>query len=129
METDIQWVNRYSESDLSEFKNLINHKIVIAKEELESLSASLQSTNPNGTDDTGGTYKNLEDGAATLEKESIHQLAGRQKKFIEQLEAALIRIANKTYGICRSTGQLIPKERLMAVPHTTQSIEAKLRQN
>nr|WP_040626944.1 TraR/DksA C4-type zinc finger protein [Mucilaginibacter paludis] len=119
---------RYSDAELEEFKNLILNKIVIAKEELESLSASLQSANPNGTDDTGGAYQTLEDGAATLEKESIHQLAGRQKKFIEQLDAALVRIANKTYGICRSTGKLIQKERLMAVPHTTQSMEAKMKQ-
>jgi DnaK suppressor protein len=130
METNTQAItNRYTESDLQDFKALILHKMAIAKEELESLIASLSQSNPNGTDDTGGTYKNLEDGAATLEKESIHQLAGRQKKFVEQLEAALGRIANKTYGICRSTGKLIQKERLMAVPHTTLSMEAKLRQN
>lgn len=103
--------------------------MAVAKEGLETLSASLHSANPNGTDDTSGSYHTLEDGAATLEKESIHQLAGRQKKFIEQLEAALVRIANQTYGICRSTGKLIQKERLMAVPHTTLSMEAKMRQN
>lgn len=82
----------------------------------------------NGTDDTAGTYKTLEDGSATLEKESINQLAARQKKFIDNLESALVRIENKTYGICRETGKLIPKERLRAVPHATLSIEAKLKQ-
>lgn len=129
METQTVMKTKYNDQDLQEFKILILSKINIAKEELDALTASLSQANANGTDDTGGTYKNLEDGAATLEKESIHQLAGRQKKFIEQLEAALGRIANKTYGICRSTGKLIQKERLMAVPHTTQSMEAKMRQN
>ena len=119
---------RYSESDLQEFKGLILDKLRIAKEELNSLATSLSSPNANGTDDTAGTYKTLEDGSATLEKEQINQLAARQKKFIEQLEAALIRIENKTYGICRESGKLIPKERLRAVPHTTMTMEAKLRQ-
>jgi len=119
---------RYSESDLQEFKGLLLDKLRIAKEELNSLATSLSSPNANGTDDTAGTYKTLEDGSATLEKEQINQLAARQKKFIEQLEAALVRIENKTYGICRETGRLIPKERLRAVPHTTLSMEAKLRQ-
>ena len=119
---------RYSESDLQEFKSILLEKLRIAKEELYSLATSLSSPNANGTDDTAGTYKTLEDGSATLEKEQINQLAARQKKFIEQLEAALVRIENKTYGICRETGKLIPKERLRAVPHTTLSMEAKLRQ-
>jgi len=119
---------RYSESDLIEFKNILLDKLRIAKEELHSLATSLSSPNANGTDDTAGTYKTLEDGSATLEKEQINQLAARQKKFIEQLEAALVRIENKTYGICRETGKLIPRERLRAVPHTTLSMEAKLRQ-
>jgi DnaK suppressor protein len=119
---------RYSESDLQEFKSLLLDKLRSAKEELNSLATSLSSPNANGTDDTAGTYKTLEDGSATLEKEQINQLAARQKKFIEQLEAALVRIENKTYGICRETGRLIPKERLRAVPHTTLSMEAKLRQ-
>lgn len=120
---------RYSDQDLAEFKTLILYKINLAKQELENITASLQSSNPNGTDDTAGAYQSLEDGAATLEKESLHQLAARQKKFIEQLDAALLRIENKTYGICRATGQLIQKERLKAVPHTTLSMEAKMRQN
>src|ERR1700743_486668 len=119
---------RYSESDLQEFKGIILEKLRIAKEELNSLASSLSNPNANGTDDTAGTYKTLEDGSATLEKESINQLAARQKKFIEQLEAALVRIENKTYGVCRETGKLIQKERLRAVPHTTLSMEAKLKQ-
>ena len=119
---------RYSESDLQEFRGILLDKLRIAKEELNSLATSLSSPNANGTDDTAGTYKTLEDGSATLEKEQINQLAARQKKFIEQLEAALVRIENKTYGICRETGKLIPKERLRAVPHTTLSMEANLRQ-
>ena len=120
---------RYSDTELQEFKDIILEKLRIAKEELNSLSASLSNPKANGTDDTAGTYKTLEDGSATLEKESINQLAARQKKFIEQLEAALVRIQNKTYGICRETGKLIQKERLMAVPHATLSMEAKLKQN
>jgi len=119
---------RYSESDLQEFKGILLEKLRSAKEELNALATSLSSPNANGTDDTAGTYKTLEDGSATLEKEQINQLAARQKKFIEQLEAALVRIENKTYGICRETGKLIPKERLRAVPHTTLSMEAKLKQ-
>jgi len=119
---------RYSESDLQEFKGIILEKLRSAKEELSALATSLSSPNANGTDDTAGTYKTLEDGSATLEKEQINQLAARQKKFIEQLEAALVRIENKTYGVCRETGRLIPKERLRAVPHTTLSMEAKLKQ-
>src|ERR1700731_3693400 len=119
---------RYSEADLQEFRGLLLDKLRIAKEELNSLATSLSSPNANGTDDTAGTYKTLEDGSATLEKEQINQLAVRQKKFIEQLEAALVRIENKTYGVCRETGKLIQKERLRAVPHTTLSMEAKLKQ-
>jgi RNA polymerase-binding transcription factor DksA len=119
---------RYSDTELQEFKDIILEKLRIAKEELNSLAASLSNPNANGTDDTAGTYKTLEDGSATLEKESINQLAARQKKFIEQLEAALVRIQNKTYGICRETGKLIQKERLRAVPHTTLSMEAKMKQ-
>ena len=121
-------LKRYTDQELEEFKNIILNKIQIAREELETLAASLSGATTNGTDDTGAVHKNLEDGADTLERESINQLAARQKKFIEQLEAALVRIANKTYGICRETGELIPKERLMAVPHTTLSMKAKLKQ-
>jgi DnaK suppressor protein len=119
---------RYSDAELQEFKELLLDKLKSAKEELNSLASSLSTPNANGTDDTAGTYKTLEDGSATLEKESINQLAARQKKFIEQLEAALVRIENKTYGVCRETGKLIQKERLRAVPHTTLSMEAKMKQ-
>jgi len=119
---------RYADSELQEFKDLILEKLRVAKEELGLLTQSLSNPNTNGTDDTAGTYKTLEDGSATLEKESINQLASRQKKFIENLESALIRIENKTYGVCRETGKLIPKERLRAVPHATLSMEAKLKQ-
>ncbi len=120
---------RYSDTELQEFKALILEKMRVAKEELGSLAQSLSNPNLNGTDDTAGTYKTLEDGSATLEKEQINQLAARQKKFIENLEAALVRIENKTYGICRETGKLIPKERLRAVPHATLSMEAKMKQS
>ncbi len=119
---------RYSDTELQEFKDIILEKLRIAREELAALTKSLSSSNANGTDDTAGTYKTLEDGSATLEKEQTNQLAARQKKFIDNLEAALVRIENKTYGICRETGKLIQKERLRAVPHTTLSMEAKLKQ-
>lgn len=119
---------RYSDSELLEFKEIINKKLEDARKELVNLQAALNSANDHGTDDTASTFKVLEDGSDTLAKEEAGQLAARQKKFIEQLENALIRIENKTYGLCRVTGKLIPKERLRAVPHTTQSIEAKLQQ-
>lgn len=127
MSTETQ-KTRYSDVELQEFKDIILEKLRVAKEELNALASSLSNPNANGTDDTAGTYKTLEDGSATLEKEQINQLAARQKKFIEQLEAALVRIENKTYGVCRETGKLIQKERLRAVPHTTLSMEAKLKQ-
>lgn len=119
---------RYSDTELQEFKTLILEKLNQAKNEFQNLTATLSNPNGNGTDDTAGTFKVLEDGSATLEKENINQLAARQKKFMDNLEAALVRIENKTYGICRETGKLIAKERLKAVPHTTLSMEAKLRQ-
>lgn len=119
---------RYSDAELQEFKSLIQEKLRSSREELIALTQSLSNPNMNGTDDTAGAYKTLEDGSATLEKESINQLAARQKKFIDNLESALVRIENKTYGICRETGKLIPKERLRAVPHATLSMEAKLKQ-
>lgn len=120
--------SRYSDVELQEFKTLIQDKLNGARAELQYLAQTLSNPNDNGTDDTAGTFKVLEDGSATLEKEHINQLAARQKKFIDNLEAALVRIGNKTYGICRETGKLIQKERLKAVPHTTLSMEAKLRQ-
>ena len=119
---------RYSDVELQEFKGIILEKLRIAKEELDALTKTLSGGNANGTDDTAGTYKTLEDGSATLEKEQTNQLAARQRKFMDNLEAALVRIENKTYGICRETGKLIQKERLKAVPHTTLSIEAKNKQ-
>lgn len=119
---------RYNDKELEEFRLIILKKIEEANKELENLQAQMTSANDHGTDDTANTFKVLEDGSDTLAKEEAGQLAARQKKFIEQLENALIRIENKTYGICRVTGKLIPKERLRAVPHTTQSIEAKLSQ-
>ncbi|MCB9239506.1 MAG: TraR/DksA family transcriptional regulator [Flavobacteriales bacterium] len=120
--------NKYNEEELNEFREIINKKLDVAREELQTLISSLQSENENGTDDTGSVYKTLEDGSSTLQKESTSQLASRLKKFIQNLEAALVRIENGTYGICRVTGRLISKERLKAVPHTTQSMEAKLNQ-
>ncbi|HEX5003293.1 MAG TPA: TraR/DksA C4-type zinc finger protein [Bacteroidia bacterium] len=119
---------RYNDKELQEFKDIINNKLVDARKELANLQAALNSANEHGTDDTASTFKVLEDGSDTLAKEEAGQMAARQKKFIEQLENALVRIENKTYGVCRVTGKLIPKERLRAVPHTTQSIEAKLQQ-
>ncbi|MCB0734672.1 MAG: TraR/DksA family transcriptional regulator [Bacteroidetes bacterium] len=120
--------NKYNDEELNEFREIINKKLDVAREELQTLISSLQSENENGTDDTGSVYKTLEDGSSTLQKESTSQLASRLKKFIQNLEAALVRIENGTYGICRVTGRLISKERLKAVPHTTQSMEAKLNQ-
>jgi len=119
---------RYSDNELQEFKELIQGKLRSSREEFLDLTNSLSSPNSNGTEDTSGAYKTLEDGSATFEKEQLNQLAARQKKFIDSLEAALVRIENKTYGICRETGKLIQKERLMAVPHATLSMEAKLKQ-
>ncbi|MFM8431268.1 MAG: TraR/DksA family transcriptional regulator [Bacteroidota bacterium] len=119
---------RYSDAELDEFRVIIENKLEEARHELTNLQAQLTAANEHGTDDTANTFKMLEDGSESLAKEEAGQLAGRQKKFIEQLENALIRIENKTYGICRVTGKLIPKERLRAVPHTTQSIEAKINQ-
>jgi RNA polymerase-binding protein DksA len=126
---DLNEKTRYSDTELQEFKELITEKLRSSREELTSLAQSLSNPNMNGTDDTSGAYKTLEDGSATLEKESINQLAARQRKFIDNLENALVRIENKTYGICRETGKLIPKERLRAVPHATLSMEAKLKQS
>jgi len=119
---------RYSDKELEEFREIIQKKIEEAKKELNNLTQQITNANDHGTDDTAGSFKMLEDGSESLAKEEAGQLATRQKKFIEQLENALVRIENKTYGICQVTGKLIPKERLRAVPHTTKSIEAKLNQ-
>lgn len=119
---------RYSDADLLEFKQLILSKLEVAKEEFGKMQKSLQNPNENGDENTSNQYLTLDDGASTFEKENLNQLAARQKKFIDNLEAALIRIENKTYGVCRVTGKLIQKERLKAVPHATLSMEAKLNQ-
>lgn len=122
--------NRYGESELKEFETLINGKLDKAREEFRILKDTLNRTNDAGTDSTsGGNTKVLEDGAETAEKENLSQLAARQLKYMTNLENALVRIKNGTYGICSVTGKLIPKERLIAVPHTTQSIEAKMKQH
>ncbi|WP_369411758.1 TraR/DksA family transcriptional regulator [Chryseolinea lacunae] len=120
---------RYSEDELKEFEALINKKLDKARDEYRILKETLNRNNDEGTDATsGGNTKVLEDGAETAEKENLSQLAARQQKYITNLENALVRIKNGTYGICSVTGKLIPKERLIAVPHTTQSIEAKMMQ-
>lgn len=116
---------RYTDEELDEFRTLILQKLEKAKEEYEILKASITNSDGNDVTDTSPTFKVLEEGAATLSKEEAGRLAQRQMKFIQNLQAALIRIENKTYGICRETGKLIPKERLRAVPHATLSIEAK----
>lgn len=116
---------RYSDEELAEFKAIILDKLEKAKMDYELLRASITHTMSNDTEDTSPTFKVLEEGAATLSKEESGRLAQRQMKFILHLEAALVRIENKTYGICRETGKLIPKERLKIVPHATLSIEAK----
>ncbi|MBC7425291.1 MAG: TraR/DksA family transcriptional regulator [Bacteroidia bacterium] len=117
---------RYNDQELIEFKEIIHQKIDVARDEFNKMQRSLQNPNENGDGNTSNQYVTLDDGASTFEKENLNQLAARQKKFINNLEAALIRIENKTYGICRVTGKLIPKERLRAVPHTTLSMDAKL---
>ena len=116
---------RYSDEELEEFKKIILEKLDQAMKDYELLKSAITQTGSNDTQDTSPTFKVLEEGAATLSKEEAGLLAQRQLKFIQHLQAALVRIENKTYGICRETGKLIPKERLMAVPHATLSIEAK----
>ena len=118
---------RYSDAELQEFKELILSKLESAKKDYEELRAAITHSASNGVEDTSPTFKVLEEGASSLSKEESGQLAQRQYKFIQSLEAALIRIENKTYGVCRETGKLIPKERLMLVPHATLSVEAKNR--
>ena len=116
---------RYSDKDLAEFKSLIEEKIEKAKSHLNLLKSSYMNDGNNGTDDTSPTFKAFEEGSQTMSKEANTQLAIRQEKFIRDLKNALLRIENKTYGICRVTGKLINKERLKLVPHATLSIEAK----
>jgi DnaK suppressor protein len=117
--------NRYSDKDLGEFKGLIEEKIEKAKEDLALLKSSYMNNGNNGTEDTSPTFKAFEEGSQTMSKEANTQLALRQEKFIRDLKNALIRIENKTYGVCRVTGKLIQKQRLILVPHATLSIEAK----
>lgn len=116
---------RYSEQELKEFEEIINTKLTNARAELAYLKASLSGKASEGIDGSVGNAKLMEDVADVTEKESLNQLAARQQKFIHQLELALIRIKNGTYGVCIDTGKLIAKERLRAVPHTQQSVEAK----
>ncbi|HKJ78763.1 MAG TPA: TraR/DksA C4-type zinc finger protein [Prolixibacteraceae bacterium] len=117
--------NRYSDEELGEFKKIIESKLEKAREDYAMYRNSITHGDGNDTQDTSPTFKVLEEGAATLSKEEAGKLAQRQLKFIQHLQAALVRIQNKTYGICRETGKLIAKERLRAVPHATLSIEAK----
>lgn len=117
---------RYSDEELQEFKELILAKLELAKRDYDSMQATLMNANSNDVEDTMPTYKNLEEGSETLSKEETQNLAMRQLKFIQGLQAALIRIENKTYGISRITGKLIPKERLRAVPHATTNVEDKM---
>jgi RNA polymerase-binding transcription factor DksA len=116
---------RYTDSELEEFKVLIQEKLKEAQENYSLLIGSLSHNDDHGTDDTGRTFNMMEDGSETLSREEVAQLAARQEKFIQNLQAALVRIENKTYGICRVNGTLIPKERLRLVPHATMSIDAK----
>jgi RNA polymerase-binding transcription factor DksA len=116
---------RYSDAELKEFKEIINGKLEEAIEDYELLKDAMSHKDDNSTDDTSPTFKLMEDGSDVLSREETAQLALRQEKFIEHLRAALVRIENKTYGVCRVTGKLISKERLKIVPHATLSIEAK----
>jgi DnaK suppressor protein len=116
---------RFSDADLAEFKELIQRKLEKAKNDLDLIKSAYLNDLNNGTDDTSPTFKAFEEGSETMSKEANSQLAIRQEKFIRDLKNALIRIENKTYGICKVTGKLINKERLKLVPHATMSIEAK----
>ena len=116
---------RYSDAELQEFRTIILQKLELAQRDYDSMKATLMNTDCNGVDDTSPTFKILEEGSNTMSKEETTRLAERQLKFIGDLKAALVRIENKTYGVCRVTGKLIPAERLRAVPHATLTIEAK----
>lgn len=116
---------KYSDAELEEFRTLLNEKIKKASEQLELIQSSYKNDSNNGTDDTSPTFKAFDEGSEVMSKEANSQLAIRQEKFIRDLKNALVRIENKTYGICRVTGKLINKERLKLVPHATLSIEAK----
>ena len=118
----------YTDEELEEFKAIILEKMALAKREYDQIMDELTHRSGNGIDDTMPTYKVLDEGSSTQTKEELTNMAARQQKFIQGLQAALMRIENKTYGICRVTGKLIPKERLRAVPHATLTIEAKMAQ-
>ncbi len=118
---------RYSDQELEEFKAIIEEKIIQAQQDLALINSAYKNDTNNGTDDTSPTFKAFEEGSETMSKESNVQLAIRQEKFLRDLNNALLRIDNKTYGICRDTGKLIQKERLQLVPHATLCIEAKRR--
>ena len=116
---------RYSDDELQEFKEIINEKLKLARRDFTQMMEQLRNADNNGVDDIAPTYKTLEEGSAAQSKEESAQMANRQQKFIQGLEAALVRVENKTYGIDRITGELIPKERLRVVPHATLSVESK----
>lgn len=116
---------RYSDEELNEFRDIINEKLALARRDYKEMMAQLTNANSNDVIDTSPTYKALEEGSEAQSKEEIIQMAQRQQKFIKGLEAALVRIANKTYGVDRMTGELVPKERLRAVPHATLSVASK----
>ena len=119
---------RYTDEELEEFRQIINEKLALAKRDYDQMMRVLTNQDSNDVDDTSPTYKALEEGSVTQSKEELISMAARQQKFIPGLKAALVRIENKTYGIDRITGKLIPKERLRAVPHATLSVESKLMQ-
>ena len=119
---------RYTDEELEEFRQIINEKLALAKRDYDQMMRVLTNQDSNDVDDTSPTYKALEEGSVTQSKEELISMAARQQKFIQGLTAALVRIENKTYGIDRITGKLIPKERLRAVPHATLSVESKLMQ-
>ena len=116
---------RYSDAELEEFQAIMNEKLALARRDYTSMMKQIMNEDGNDTDDTSPTYKALEEGSTTQTKEDLVQMAARQQKFIQGLEAALVRIKNKTYGIDRITGELIPKERLRVVPHATLSVASK----
>uniref|UniRef100_UPI004024DE4C TraR/DksA family transcriptional regulator n=1 Tax=Prevotella sp. TaxID=59823 RepID=UPI004024DE4C len=118
-------IKRYSDDELQEFKEIINDKLKLARRDFNQMMEQLRNADNNGVDDIAPTYKTLEEGSAAQSKEEIAQMANRQQKFIAGLEAALVRIENKTYGVDRMTGELIPKERLRVVPHATLSVASK----
>lgn len=116
---------RYTDEELEEFKEIINAKLRLARRDFDVMMKQLMNADGNDVDDTSPTYKALEEGSSSQTKDDIAQMAHRQQKFIQGLEAALVRIENKTYGVDRITGELIPKERLRAVPHATLSVASK----